>query len=401
MPIAPSPNNYTTGAMPKLYFQRSGGAEVHIGCISAASLEPTLEFVDHFCSQGGSRKKDKSVCTQKGLSINFNWDELNVENIRNFLYGDEPTSIGAGSDTVAGEEHIVPTTGLLKLEHNGVSSVTVAFRPDQIVHYDASVGQYTDFTSQCVGSGSTGVILSHGGAIGTDTVDVLYIGHSTKFAGFVTALTAAATLGSAVVKYEVWTGSGWSDITSSVSGDGKSFSEAGAVVVDTAASAYASWTKTALTLGNLGASVQRFWMRISYTTADPASGPNFNTIGETFVQNSDFAVVPAEGYIFRITTGSIQPGLKVDVDYTYTTATSKRFNVLETAVIEGQARLEFRPDVGTGFDYFMPKVSLKTNGAFEFSDTGWVTPPSTLEVLDASTEGYPDSPFGYIDVYDT
>lgn len=400
MPIAPNPDNYTTGAMPKLYFQRAGGSEVHVGCISASSIEPTLEFLDHFCSQSGSRVKDKSVVTQKGLQIHFNWDELNLENIRGFLYGDAPTSIGAGTDTAVNEEHLIPAEGLVKLENDGVTSVVLAFKPDVVVHFDDSAEQYTDYTSQLEGAGNTGSVLVDAGTIGADTVDVLYVGHDSKFDTFTVAMSVAATLGSAVVMYEMWTGAGWTNVTADVTGAGKSFDGNGAVILDNTTADFTNWVKTVLQFGNLGASANKYWLRIHYTTADPGVAPTFDTLMRTFTENTDYAVVPAEGYVFRLSTGDIMAGLKVDAGYTFTTTTSRRFNVLADTVIEGQARLEFRPNVGVGFDYFIPRASLKTNGAFEFSDTGWISPPSTLEVLDASTQGYADSPFGYLDVYD-
>lgn len=398
MPIAPSTDNYTTGAMPKLFFQRTGGSEFDLGCISAASIEPLLEFLDHFCSQSGSRSKDASVVVEKGLQITFNWDEVNVSNMRAFLFGDAETSIGAGSDSTTDEEHIIPSEGLVKLINDGVSAVTAALRLDSSVHFDDSADTYTDYTTQMQkAAGTSGSVLVDGGAIGTDVVDIFYMGHSTKFERLTYDMGVDVVIGSAVVKYELWNGSAWVDFTAQVSGAGKDGVD-GVVILDDTHADFAAWAKTTIDFGNLGTSSSLYWMRMSYTTADPTTAPDFTSTFHTFVDNTDYGIAPSEGYIYRLSAGDLIADLKVDVDYTFTTAVSKRFNVLESVNIEGQARLVFSPDVGVGFEYFIPRASFKVNGAFEFSDTDWIAPPSMLEVLDATALGYPDSPFGYMDI---
>ena len=398
MPIAPSTDNYTTGAMPQLFFQRTGGTEFDLGCISAASIEPLLEFLDHFCSQGGSRTKDKSIVIEKGLQITFNWDEVNIQNMRSFLFGDAETSIGAGSDSTTDEEHIIPSEGLVKLTNNGVSAVTTVLRLDSSVHFDDSADTYTDFTTQMQkAAGATGDVLVDGGTIDTDVVDILYMGHSTKFERLTYDMGVDVVLGTAVEKYELWNGSAWVDFTAQISGAGKTGVD-GIVILDDTHANFAAWAKTTVDFGNLGASSNLYWMRMSYTVADPTTPPDFTSTFHAFVLNTDYGIVPAEGYIFRLAAGDLIVDLKVDIDYTFATQTSKRFNVLEDVNIEGQGRLVFSPDVGVGFEYFIPRAALKVNGAFEFSDTDWVAPPSLLEVLDATTLGFSDSPFGYVDI---
>ena len=398
MPIAPSTENYTTGAMPRLFFQRTGGSEFDLGCISAASIEPLLEFLEHFCSQGGSRTKDKSVVIEKGLQITFNWDEVNVENMRAFLFGDAEASIGEGTDSTTDEEHIIPGEGLVKLTNDGISSVSVHHRLDSSVHFDHSADTYTDFTTQMQkAAGTTGNVLVDGGTIDTDDVDIFYFGHSSKFERLTYDMGVDVVLGTAVVKYELWTGSAWVDFTAQVSGAGKT-GVAGVVILDDTHANFAAWAQSIVAFGNLGNSANLYWMRMSYTTADPTTPPDFTSTFHTFVANTDYGIVPLEGYIFRLVGGVLIADAKIDVDYTFTTVTSKRFNVLQDVNIEGQARLTFAPDVGVGFEYFIPRASFKTNGAFEFTDTDWVAPASLLEVLDATTIGWASSPFGYIDI---
>jgi len=145
-------------------------------------------------------------------------------------------------------------------------------------------------------------------------------------------------------------------------------------------------------------SVNRFWLRMYYD-ADPTSGPDLSALFFPYVLDTDFSLVASSGHIFNL-GAELLAGTKVDFDYEYTTTTAKRFNVLEATNIEGSARLTFLPDTGVGFNYFMHKVSLKTNGAFEFADADWIAPPSLLEVLDGTSDGFSSSPFGFIDVFD-
>jgi len=203
MPIAPNTDNYTTGAMPKLFFTRTGESEIELGCISAASIEPLLEFLDHFCAQSGSRTKDKSVVIEKGLQITFNWDEINADNMRNFLFGDALTDIGQTADTlVVDEEHIVPAEGLVKLINEDIEAapaIIAHLRHDQFVHFDDSATLYTDFTTQLqkTAGDTGGTILDQGGTPGDASTDILYVGHSTKWNRFKADIKTIAVLAGA------------------------------------------------------------------------------------------------------------------------------------------------------------------------------------------------------------
>ncbi len=391
MPIAPSSDNYTTGAMPTLFFQRTGSSEFNFGCISTASIEPTLEFLDHFCAISGSRTKDKSVVSEKGIQITFNWDEVNVENIRAFMFGSAVTAVGSGTDTATNEEHVLPAgEGLIKLTFSGISSVTVEFRPDVVVHFDDATTTYADFTSvtRTSASGETPAM--------DETTDFLYVGHSTKFDKITYDLLILGD-GSPIGKYEVWTGAAWTDVTTDVSGAGKNLDADGLIDFDDTSTPFGNWAQTTNNFGILGTSASKFWMRISLSTLGTSTDPTFDVVTHLYVDPTDYQVVPLEGYIFAVDSAGTIAGLKVDVDYTYTTVTSSRFDILDLPTIEGQARLAFSPDVGIGFDWFMPKASLKTNGAFEFTDTDWIAPPSLLEVLD---DGTGTAPFGFMDIFD-
>lgn len=387
MPIAPSSDNYTTGAMPTLFFQRTGSSEFNFGCISAASIEPTLEFLDHFCAIAGSRTKDKSVVSEKGIQVTFNWDEVNVENIRAFVFGGAVTQIGAATPSLTDEEHVIPDEGLVKMVFSGLSSVQVDFRADNYTGFNNATTTYTDLTSEMREDDTNDDILFN------ETTDFLYIGHSTKFdrMTFLFNTDGVGTTG----KYEIWTGSAWTDVTADVSGAGKDFVD-GVAILDDTVTAFTNWAQTTINFGVIGISASKFWMRISASVVGGTPAGLDRAI-YTYSGTTDYNVVPLEGYIFPVSGNVLTTGIKVDVDYTYTTVTSSRFDVLDLPTIEGQARLAFSPDVGIGFDWFMPKASLKTNGSFEFNDTDWVAPPSLLEVLD---DGTGSQPFGFIDVFD-
>jgi hypothetical protein len=75
-----------------------------LGNLSEASLTPEYSTLDHFISVNGSRLKDKTIITEKNLSINLTFDELNMKNLERFLMAtDDDSTAAAVMDTVAPE----------------------------------------------------------------------------------------------------------------------------------------------------------------------------------------------------------------------------------------------------------------------------------------------------------
>ena len=84
--------NYTLG-MVNLYFYEDTSADGNwashktwtIGNIVASTMAPEVTYLDHFTVINGTRKKDKSLITNKALAINFTFDELTAGAMKEWL----------------------------------------------------------------------------------------------------------------------------------------------------------------------------------------------------------------------------------------------------------------------------------------------------------------------------
>lgn len=64
----------------------------HLGNIVAGEIAPNITYLDHFKSVEGDRRKDKTVAVTKSISIPFTFDEINVDNLEDFLYAVKATA---------------------------------------------------------------------------------------------------------------------------------------------------------------------------------------------------------------------------------------------------------------------------------------------------------------------
>lgn len=79
-------------------------ASFSLGNLPECSLTPEYTTLDHFISSNGSRLKDKTIITEKNLTINITFDEINMGNLERFLMAtDEDSSVGIVMDAVAAE----------------------------------------------------------------------------------------------------------------------------------------------------------------------------------------------------------------------------------------------------------------------------------------------------------
>jgi hypothetical protein len=73
-----------------------GSAAYHthfcVGNTTNVEIAPDITYLDHFISINGARRKDKTVVTQKAITVTFTFDEINATNVRRFLYGHEETA---------------------------------------------------------------------------------------------------------------------------------------------------------------------------------------------------------------------------------------------------------------------------------------------------------------------
>ena len=56
-----------------------------LGNLPECSIAPEYTTLDHYISDRGSRKKDKTVITEKNLKVTLSFDEISVKNVQRFL----------------------------------------------------------------------------------------------------------------------------------------------------------------------------------------------------------------------------------------------------------------------------------------------------------------------------
>lgn len=82
----------------------SARALYSLGNLPECSLTPEYTTLDHFISSNGARLKDKTIITEKNLTINITFDEINIKNLERFLMAtDEDSTAALVMDAVAAE----------------------------------------------------------------------------------------------------------------------------------------------------------------------------------------------------------------------------------------------------------------------------------------------------------
>ena len=74
-------NNYTLGMADLEFWEDTSTAQDatsmvrwDIGNVVGASIAPEVTFLDHYYVTAGTRKKDRSLVTNRALAINFTFD---------------------------------------------------------------------------------------------------------------------------------------------------------------------------------------------------------------------------------------------------------------------------------------------------------------------------------------
>src|SRR3972149_8091761 len=95
MPTAPNIENYYIGKG-KICFKKTGEPECRdLGNVTTFELTPNLTTLPHFSSREGVKTKDRTVVTEKSLTVRLVTDEWDVENLRLPPFGGEK---GVGSN---------------------------------------------------------------------------------------------------------------------------------------------------------------------------------------------------------------------------------------------------------------------------------------------------------------
>ena len=88
--VSGNPRNYQLPGRVSLFFRKAGSLLekdwVEFGNIIAPSIAPLIERLDHFSMRRGVRAKDRSLISQRGGTLNFSIDEINLTNLQ-FAFG--------------------------------------------------------------------------------------------------------------------------------------------------------------------------------------------------------------------------------------------------------------------------------------------------------------------------
>jgi len=87
-----SVNNYTLGMAQLTFYEDQSTAQDgsdlvtwEIGDIVNASIAPEVTYLDHYYVVNGTRKKDRSLITNRALAINFTFDEMTAGAMKEWL----------------------------------------------------------------------------------------------------------------------------------------------------------------------------------------------------------------------------------------------------------------------------------------------------------------------------
>lgn len=71
----------------KIFWTPAGGEERDLGNVPEATFTPNVEFLDHFSSREGVRKKDRTVVVEQSGELSIALDERTVENVAMAVLG--------------------------------------------------------------------------------------------------------------------------------------------------------------------------------------------------------------------------------------------------------------------------------------------------------------------------
>jgi hypothetical protein len=377
----------------KVFFTETGGSERDLGNIvgDSVSIARDTEELEHFTNRSGARRKDKVITVEESAQIDFELDEINVDNLRYFFKGGAITSVGAGTTAVVDQEEILVGEIYNGVGQPGLTAVTVRQFLDYVFLDDNGVFVDNSVEADTITGGTPFL------GMGAVDDDFLYMGKDTIFGqvDFVNAVNGS--YGTIVFTY--WDGSSWAVLTT---GGVDDFTGDGVMTYTVPA----DWAKTTVN------SVNAYWIRAN-VTATVTTAVTFESIGRNesaaLVEHTDYDVDPGaatgvtttqNGAVRAITAGALETGEAVKVSYTYATFTSQTFGIAETSTLEGSARFEALPGTGRGRKWSMtiPKCQLVNNGSMDLDDTDFETIPLSLVILD-NFDCDPANPFGTVTVF--
>jgi hypothetical protein len=378
----------------KVFFTETGGTERDLGNIvgDSVSIARDTEELEHFTNRSGQRRKDKVITVEESAQIDFELDEINVENLRYFFKGGAISTVGAGTTAVTLQKETLVGEEFISVEQPGLTAVSVRQFVDNVFLDDN--GTFIDHSVEADTAGGTPFEINNAAA------DQFYIGKKTQFKE-IEIDTNVASVGYAGGAWEYWNGSAW--VALDTLSDGTSnFTVTGAQLVTHVPQT--NWTQNAVN------GVTQYWIRYNQTADPPTTPATIDSVGiQAMVEHTDYDVDPGaaasststrNGAVRRIAAGSLVDGEEVYVNYTYVTFTSQTFGIAETSTLEGSARFEAYPGTGRGrkWNMIIPKCQLVNNGTMDLDDTDFETIPLSLVVLD-NYDCDTTNPFGTVTVF--
>lgn len=382
----------------KVFFTETGGVERDLGNIvgDSVSISRDTEELEHFTNRSGNRRKDKVITVEEAAQIDFELDEINVDNLRYFFKGGSISDVGAGTTAVVDQDETLTGELYQSVEQPGLTAVTVRQFLDY-VFFDA-LGTGVTYLDHSVAADT----LSAGDdfTINADAAGLFYIGKDTQFSNIDVDVNVAS-VGYTSPLWEYWDGSTWQTATvGAVTSNDFAQDDTFTLTVP------GDWAKTTIN------GVSAYYLRFSQAAASPTAA-TITAIGRNTLTAlstaTDYNVDPGaavtsgsvrNGAVRRIASGVLEDGEAVKVSYTYTTFTSQTFGIAETSSLEGSARFEAFPGTGRGRKWSMtiPKAQLVNNGSMDLDDTDFETIPLSLVILD-NFDCDPVNPFGTVTVF--
>jgi hypothetical protein len=374
-----------------VFFTETGGVERQMGNIvgDSVSVDRDSDEIDHFTNKSGIRRKDKVFTVEENAQVDFEIDEVNVDNLRYFFKGASISNVGGGTAAITLQKEISLVEEFVSVEKPGLTAVTARQFLDHVFLDDD--GTFLDH-SAAMDDGAASAI-----PINAVTVeDTLYVGKvNGQFAEVEWDLDTAGSYAAPLWQY--WDGTGWVTLTT---GGVDDFTGTGLQVMTLTVPG--DWAKTAVN------GVTAYWIRFS-TGAVTTTAILDNAGRQTIAEHTDFGVDPGQaagagstrdGAVRRIAAGILEPGEEFYVNFTYVTFTSQTFGIAEQSTIEGSARFVNNPQSGRGthWEMLFPRCQLTNNGAMDLDDTDFQTIPLSLVVLDNSAVDSVN-PFGTVTVF--
>ncbi len=377
-----------------VFFTETGGVERQLGNIvgDSLSIDRDSDEIEHFTNKSGIRRKDKIFTVEENAQLDFELDEVNVNNLRYFFKGASISTVGAGTAAILLQKETSLIEEFVSVERPGLTIVTARQFLDYVFLDDN--GTFVD-NSVAADDGAA----SDFAMLGEITNDFLYFGK--KESGFAELLIdIGSTPGVyAGLTWQYWDGTMWTALDTL--SDGTSDLNADGLVTHVP---QADWVKTTVN------AVSAFWVRVFEPTTVTTPGTMDNAGRQAIVEHTDFGIDPGQasgigsarnGSVRRIAAGILEPAEEFFVNFTYVTFSSQTFGIAEQSNIEGSARLVVAPQSGRGTSWQIdiPRCQLKNNGSMDLDDTDFQTIPLSIVVLDNFAVD-PVNPFGTVTVFD-